>query len=345
MHRVKTSAVSAALCAAIAISAIAQAPPVMTPVGQAPAVPNARPATPAQPAPAEPAPRFGESISVGYVMAPFAVTDKKGRAVTSLKADDVTLRVDGRPVVTDMFELAQNAPVSWTILLDGSGSMGLAGKMEGARIAMATLLGMRRQGDDFSLFVFAQDQIQEVVPFTTDPRRILDAMHQVKPYGKTAFFDALAMMPDKSLLGNNGSRAIILITDGLDNASKISREDLEASLEGVSCPVYPLTVRFPVKGELVENDEQGLDLQLLERIAAASGGRMAVETDAESLQKSVKAIEGDLRSQYLIGFTPTGKGVVKYRRFSLRLAKSSWTVRMRNGYKGTEPPYLIFRKR
>lgn len=66
---------------------------------------------------------------------------------------------------------------------------------------------------------------------------------------------------------------------------------------------------------------------------------MAVETNVESLKAAVEAIDGDLRSQYLIGFAPTGKGSVKYRRFSIRLAKSSWKVRARAGYSGTEPPY------
>jgi VWFA-related protein len=282
---------------------------------------------------------FSDTISVGYVMIPFAVADRKGRAVSTLRAKDVSLLVDGKPVKTDMFDRVENAPISFTILLDGSGSMGLAGKMEGARLAVATLLGLRKKGDDFALYVFAKHEVAEVVPFTKDTKKILDAMQAVEPWGKTAFFDALAMMPDKTLLGENGAKTIILITDGLDNASTMTREELAKSLEGVTVPIYPLTIRFPVEKELPANDEQGLDLQLLQQIADASGGRIAVETEVEALKAAVIAIHGDLRSQYLIGFTPSGKGGVKYRRFSIRLAKSSWKVRARAGYSGTEPPY------
>lgn len=272
-------------------------------------------------------------------MIPFAVADRRGRSISTVTAKDVSLLVDGKPVVTDMFERVEDAPISFTILLDGSGSMGLAGKMDGARLAVAALLGLRRQADDFALYVFANREVTELVPFTKDPNAILHAMNMIEPWGKTAFYDALAVMPDKTLLGENGAKTIILITDGLDNASLMTREELARALEGVSVPIYPLTIRFPIETELPPNDEQGLDLQLLQQIADASGGRMAVETDIDSLRAAVKAMHGDLRSQYLIGFTPTGKGGVKYRRFTIRLAKSSWKVRARAGYSGTEPPF------
>ena len=272
-------------------------------------------------------------------MISFAVADRRGRSVSTLSAKDVSLLIDGKPVATDMFERVESAPISFTILLDGSGSMGLAGKMDGARLAVAALLGLRRKEDDFALYVFANREVTEVVPFTKDPNAILHAMNIIEPWGKTAFYDALAVMPDKTLLGENGAKTIILITDGLDNASSMTREDLAMALEGVSVPIYPLTIRFPIEPTLSPEDEQGLDLQLLQQIADASGGRMAVETDIESLRAAVKAMHGDLRSQYLIGFTPTGKGGVKYRRFSIRLAKASWKIRARAGYSGTEPPY------
>jgi len=75
---------------------------------------------------ADPQQRMSETVSVGYVMIPFTALDPKGRAIVDLRANEVALQVDGRPVTSDMFERSQNAPVSFTILLDGSGSMALA---------------------------------------------------------------------------------------------------------------------------------------------------------------------------------------------------------------------------
>jgi VWFA-related protein len=288
----------------------------------------------------EPQGRFEDSISVGYVIAPIAITDGRGRAVQGVQERDIRLFVDGKEVATDMFEPVENAPISFVILVDASGSMGLAGKMIGARIAVANLLGMRRPGDEFALFSFHSDRIEELVPFTKDADLVMRKMRRIRPYGKTAFFDALAVMPDKTFEGSNGAKCIVLLTDGLDNASSLKREELETILQGVSVPVYPLTIRFPLDPSSPQTDEHGLDIRSLERIAAVSGGRMTIETDVVSLKRAVKALDADLRSQYLLGFSPTGQGGIKYRRFSVKLRKWGWTARLRGGYKGTEPPYL-----
>ena len=77
---------------------------------------------------------------------PFVVTDRKGRPVPDLKEKDVTLLSDGVPVAWDLFQGSADAPVSYAVLLDGSGSMGLAGKMEGARAAIEALAATPRPG-------------------------------------------------------------------------------------------------------------------------------------------------------------------------------------------------------
>src|SRR5664279_6230841 len=198
------------------------------------------------------------SVAVSYVLVPFVVTNLKGLPVRDLREQDVTLLVDGTPVRTDLFARSDDAPVSFTILLDGSGSMGLAGKVAGARAAVSALVEQKIPGDDFALFVFSEGAVREVVSFTEDTARVVAAVNAVKPFGRTAFFDALAKMPDKSLLGKNGSRAIILLTDGIDNSSELSRDDLATLLEGVDVPVYPIGLRspgppvFPAPGQSVE---------------------------------------------------------------------------------------------
>ena len=298
------------------------------------------------PAPAQvPAPepqqqRMSESVSVGYVMIPFTALDPKGRAITDLRAGEVSLRVDDQPVRSDMFEKSQNAPVSFTILLDGSGSMGLAGKMDAARAAIGALLAHRKPGDDFALYLFDDSVARELVPFTQKPAEITDALATVKPFGKTAFFDALATMPERSQLGENPTRAIILLSDGIDNASEITRPQLARRLEGVSIPIYPLGIRDPreMQDEAKRPREELSEVGILDEVARLTGGKLSLGTTPQEISTAVAALQKDLRAQYLIGFTPTGKGAVKYRRISLRLAGRVQTVRVRAGYLGTEPP-------
>ena len=176
---------------------------------------------------------------------------------------------------------------------------------------------------------------------TENPAAITRAVDVVKPWGKTAFFDALAQMPERSELGRNASRAIILLSDGIDNASTLTRADIEKRMEGVSIPVYAFGLREP--GEVGPKrvapiSEEMSNIDLLEELATASGGRLFVGNRPETLANAMDGIEKVLRAHYLIGFPPTGKGAVKYRRISLELAGRVRSVRVRAGYRGTEPP-------
>jgi VWFA-related protein len=284
-----------------------------------------------------PAPVSSEQVSVSYVMVPFTALNRKGAPRTDLREKDVKLFVDGTRVAADMFERSMNAPVSFTILVDASGSMGLAGKMDAARAAIATLLARRIPGDEFALYAFAESNATEVVPFTKDPMPIFRALDKIKPYGKTAFFDALAKMPGRSELGSNGSRAIILLSDGIDNASSLHREALAKSLEGISVPIYPLGIREAAEAPK-EHADSGTNLDVLAEVARLTGGQLHVGNTPQLLAAAVESLSDDLRAQYLIGFSPTGKGAVKYRRISLQIAGDVRTIRVRGGYRGTEPP-------
>jgi len=290
----------------------------------------------------EPLQHVEDNVSIGYVMVPFTVLGPHSAPVTNLASADVSLLVDGVPVQSDMFEKSMDAPVSFTILVDGSGSMALAGKMEAARAAIESLIARRKQGDDFALFVFDDKEAHEVVPFTDQPNSILTALYNIKPWGKTAFFDAVATMPERSRLGRNPTRAIILLSDGIDNASKLTREQLSKELEGLGIPIYPLGLREPAEAKVLKGQtmEASSDIALLDDVAAQTGGRLFLGNHPDQLGKAVDRIENDLRAQYLIGFTPTGKGAVKYRRISLKVAGRVQAVRVRAGYRGTEPPVL-----
>jgi Ca-activated chloride channel family protein len=291
---------------------------------------------------------YAENVSVGYVMVPFTVFGNHNAPLTDVREKDVELFVDGVRVKSDLFERSMNAPVSYTVLLDGSGSMGLAGKMEAARAAVDALIAHRQPDDDFALCVFDDKEAHEVVPFTKDGSAIQAAMRTVKPFGKTAFFDALATMPERSRLGRNPTRAIILLSDGIDNNSHLTRPELEAQLEGIAIPIYALGLREPSElssGAAAPTQNEALsDIQLLDQISSVTGGRLFLGNEPQQLAGAVDTLNQNLRAQYILGFTPTGKGAVKYRRISLKVAGRVRSVRVRAGYRGTEPPTLTAEK-
>jgi VWFA-related protein len=281
-----------------------------------------------------------QSISVGYVLIPFVATDATGHPIRSLAAKDVTLLVDGAPVKFGSLDRVDNAPISFTILVDGSGSMALAGKLEDARAGVRELISQHVAGDEYALFLFAESKVQELVPVTIDGSAILRAIDGIRPYGKTAFFDALAEIRNKTLLGNNGSRVIVLLTDGLDNASTLARSDLDRMLEGISVPVYPLALRTESAVDEGSSGETLVDMDILREIASASGGRLMVGEDPDRLRAAIREIVSDLRSGFVIGFTPTGHGGVQYRRIEVRLKGRARHVQVKAGYRGTDPPLV-----
>ncbi|MEA2274648.1 MAG: Ca-activated chloride channel, partial [Solirubrobacteraceae bacterium] len=141
--------------------------------------------------------------------------------------------------------------------------------------------------------------------------------------------------------------AIILLSDGIDNASKLTRADLAQRLQGIAVPIYPLGLREPAELERVDPKrprESLSDVSLLDEIANLTGGRMQVGSSPQEIALAVAAMEKNLRAQYLVGFSPTGKGAVKYRRISLELTGRVRSVRVRAGYLGTEPPGKTERK-
>jgi hypothetical protein len=110
-------------------------------------------------------------------------------------------------------------------------------------------------------------------------------------------------------------------------------------------PIFPLALR-PYLSPAARRDPVGRvaeelsDIELLQEIADETGGKMFLGTKPEHFAQAVSGLDQALRAQYLIGFPPTGKGAVKYRRITLKVAGRTRSVRVRAGYKGTEPPVL-----
>ncbi len=143
-----------------------------------------------------------------------------------------------------------------------------------------------------------------------------------------------------TILGQNPTRAIILLSDGIDNASKLTRDDLAKLLQGVAVPIYPLGIRDP-REQAGHSKEELSDLDILDAVANLTGGKLHLGNEPQQIALAIASIEKDLRAQYLIGFAPTGQGGIKYRRISLKLAGRVHGVRVRAGYFGTEPPLVV----
>jgi Ca-activated chloride channel homolog len=292
---------------------------------------------PAQDSKEPEAPSFSESAGAEYVMLPVLVTDKKGNFVDGLTKNDFVIKVGESRVDFDTFERDQSAPVSFAFLVDTSGSMGVGQKLENAKRAIRTILRNRLPGDDFALFTFSEGKVRLVTDSTSDPQPLVEALWDLEASGQTALFDAVAMTPEL-MKGRNNKRAILLFTDGVDNASELSPVQMAEILQRVSVPVYAIGMKNAAFDAVREQDRQSLSVENLELLAGSSGGKMHLVAGSEDLTPLASRISSEVRQQYLLGFAPSGRGDVKYRIVFVSVAKpGSWVVRTRRGYRGTAP--------
>jgi Ca-activated chloride channel family protein len=310
---------------------------VLLMVGPLPADQGAAPGTvPGAPQEPDPAAGFTEEVSVGYVLVPVVVRSG-ARYVKNLDKKDFRLLVDERPVAIESFEYRSEAPASVIVLQDLSGSME-GRSLDLSREAVRFFLGKALPGDEFSLATFASGSTQVEVPFTSELATVQESVRLWKAWGTTALHDAVTTVPGLSSTGKNPKRFAILITDGVDNASKIEPERARELVRQAQVPVYVLGMST---GDPFEITREGQKIyryaDVLNLLATTTGGRYYSISGSEGLQEALAAILDDLRHQYVLGFA-TGEGPSRWRPLRVEVKGSAnRTVVFRRGYKGSPP--------
>jgi len=181
------------------------------------------------------------NTGVDLVSVSVTVKNQKGRPVTGLSRKDFDLFDSGRMRDISDFR-AEASAISIAVLLDTSGSMHISGKWDAARDAVTKLAEELERGRDrIALFAF-DNELHVVQPFTTSPSDIISALRKVQPWGSTAMFDAVSET-GKQLAAQGGMRrAIVVITDGLDNRSRLDATDVSAAASAIDVPVYSFVV-------------------------------------------------------------------------------------------------------
>ncbi len=288
--------------------------------------------------PQQQTPEFTDEVSVGLVLVPVVIRSGAGYA-KNLEKKDFQLTVEGRPVPIESFERRSDAPASMVFLQDLSGSMATGGKLAMSQEALRFFLDKSLPGDELSIATFAGDQFDIEVPFTKNLGALREASEHWEAYGTTALHDAVARIPEISLEGRNPKRFALLITDGVDNASRLTPEQARAIVQQAQLPTYVLGLG---SGDPYSLSQAGKKLyryaDVLSLLAAVTGGRYYPITKHEDLQKALAEILDDVRHQYVLGFS-TGDGAVKFRPLTVEVKKDRGrqAVVFRRGYKGTPP--------
>src|SRR3954470_22455670 len=173
--------------------------------------------------------------SIDMVRIAAVVRDGKGRFVQDLTVRDFEV-VDGgqSKAITDL--QSDLSGISVAVLFDVSGSM--EGHLPNAREAATHVLSwLDASRDEAAIFTF-DTHLDERTPFTSGLRTLPDSMTTVVPFGATSLHDAIALTARKVGEREGRRRAVVVMTDGADNASRLKPEDVSAIASGIDVPVY-----------------------------------------------------------------------------------------------------------
>ena len=230
----------------------------------------------------------------------FTVMDKKGRRITDLKQHDFQVLDDNKPPQeVRSFQAQTNLPLQVGLLIDASNSVRDRFKFEQESAIEFLNQVIRPQRDQ--AFVVGFDVTPEVTQdFTDNTEALAHGVHDLRPGGGTALYDALYFAcRDKLLKTEKGltvRRAIILLSDGDDNQSHVTREEAIDMAQRAEAIIY--TISTNVSGTKGQGD------RVLERIADATGGRAFFPFQIRDVANDFAEIQEELRSQYAISYRP-----------------------------------------
>ena len=227
-----------------------------------------------------------------------SVTDANGNPVRSVAPNAFHIEENGQPMaVTAGARPGEQGPVNTVLVIDHSGSMSRGDKMAGAKQAASAFVNLMRSGDKTALIQF-DTQIDTLQPFTEDKSALLGAIQPITPRGNTALYDALNQAANQ-IETMRGRKAIIVVTDGMDNSSQVSRDGLvkTASASGVS--IY--TIGLGEKG-VGTSSQDGIDESALQEVASASLGSYFYRPDANQLSNLYRQLSTLLQNEYKLTY-------------------------------------------
>jgi len=280
-----------------------------------------------------PAPPASSAISVQteLVVLPVSVTDAKGSAVLGLSEQNFRVFEDGRLQKIAMFQQG-DTPITVGLIVDHSRSMGP--QLEEVGDAVSSFARSGNPRDEMFVVDFNDDVSVELLngkPFTDDPKELAKAIFAVSARGRTALYDAVAEGLLHLQLGRYARKALIIISDGGDNASVQKFPQVLALAQKSQVVIYSIG--------LISDDGE-VNPGVLRHFAKDTGG-IAYFPDRTNTVTSISTqIARDLREQYTLGFAPEKANEVHaFRKIEVKVSaagRGKLRARTRTGYSAAE---------
>ena len=269
--------------------------------------------------------------SVDMVRIAAVVRDHKGRFVQDLTARDFEVLDGGQTrAIADLQR--DLAGLSVAMLFDVSGSM--EGHMPNAREAATHILSwMDASADEAAVYTF-DTHLDERTPFTTGLHALPASINHVVPFGATSLHDAIAETARRVGAREGRRRAVIVMTDGADNASHLKPADVSGIASAIDVPVYIFGIVPSIDNPSEEASTHAAGSTAFEGpladLAAWTGGHVFIASTPGQRSVAARQIIDELRHQYVIAFESGGRP--GWHPLVVRARNKDLTVRARSGY-------------
>ena len=238
-------------------------------------------------------PAYKLNVNVDLTEVHVNVTDEKDHPAGNLKKENFRIFEDRAEQKISLFK-HEDLPVSLGLVIDNSRSI----EARKPRLDAAALSFVRKgNAEDETFVVHFDDTARLALDFTGSIPLLEETLAGVKPYGQTAIYDALMLALDHMENAKHTKKAILLITDGVDNSSKHALDEAIEATKRSHVAVYTVGLLSVFGGQKAEES--------LVRISEASGGRAYFPNTVEEARSDMERVAGDLREQYTLGYFPS----------------------------------------
>jgi VWFA-related protein len=268
-------------------------------------------------------------IDVTRVNVLFTVTDKKGRFVTDLTKDDFTVFENKKQQTITEFTAESDLPLRLAIVIDTSNSIRDRFRFE-QEASIEFINSVIRPRQDKAIVVSFDSLPEIVADLTDDPADLSKAVRGLRPGGGTSLYDAIYFVCRDRLQQDQPRhkfrRAMIIVSDGDDNQSRVTRDQALEMAQKADVVVYAISTNI----SRTENDGD----KVLKYLTAETGGQAFFPFKVEDLSQSFENIANELRHQYNIFYQPVPlKADGLYHAIEIKVpSRKDMIVRARKGY-------------
>lgn len=238
-------------------------------------------------------------VNTDLITLTVTVTDTYGRYVSGLSKKAFTILDEKQPQEITFFS-DDDSPVSVGVIFDVSGSMS-GEKIKNAREALSKFIQTSHNSDEYFLIAF-NSRAQLLLDKTRDGNAVLDKLTFVQTKNNTALYDACYLGVEKVQRGLHPKRALLLISDGQDNNSRYTFNELRRLLKESDVVLYGVGILSGGdSGSALGMEGQGI----LDELASVSGGKAFFPRSALEMDDIFEQIALELRHQYSIGYKPS----------------------------------------